>query len=354
MDRGGPPPVPRRAASLKDVSGSPLLTHRSVSSHCFETQRQTAAVRSISLSSPRRELGRHEHADPKVPPLVPRRRRSYACTNSSERLDAGFQPNDECELFPDHCYTYESRTLLIDLSSSCQFSLKDAKCIVEFFGEQSSTQVFVDGFRRIHSYGIKTKTPVWYKSEKLRVTVRTLRDEILAVGYFQVMENTRPFISIRLKMTSDWCNKTFMKNVIGHFVPVGLSDSSEDYEFCMCIPESHGTLTELFDRVIDFALTKGLPKEVSIPGIFLSVPDLHLKGVMEASSYAMGSLDVLLASVQRHSRYGYVTDQISDLLARVGRNQDASVSTQLKVQPVYSASTKVTTRSKLLSDGEGT
>jgi hypothetical protein len=36
-----------------------------------------------------------------------------------------------------------------------------------------------------------------------------------------------------------------MKNVIGHFVPVGLSDSSEDYEFCMCIPESHGTLTGL-------------------------------------------------------------------------------------------------------------
>ena len=75
--------------------------------------------------------------------------------------------------------------------------------------------------------------------------MRTLRDQILAVGYFQVMEKTQPYVSIRLKKTSDWCNNMFIKTVIGAFVPVGLSDSSENCEFYMCIPESRATVTGL-------------------------------------------------------------------------------------------------------------
>lgn len=73
-------------------------------------------------------------------------------------------------------------------------------------------------------------------------------------------------------------------------------------------------LLEILDRIIAFAMTNGLPRDVSLLDMFCLLPDL--KGVLEASRYAQGSVDCLLNTVRLQSRHEQVTEQISDLVKK--------------------------------------
>ncbi|XP_062512252.1 uncharacterized protein LOC134188080 isoform X2 [Corticium candelabrum] len=263
---------------------------------------------------------------------------TYAITHAFTFLE-GTENNrklPQCEIHPTHCCVNDSANILIDLPGIDVCRLIEPKCKVIFCGQKSRRSVTVDGFRRNHDYGIRASFPVWYEKDNVNVTVETKNGTILASGTLEVLEKRTSgrqltAVAACLEQTGDWCCEQFLKNVVGvylsstqlkHFT---LSTSSMNMSLLpvfIDLSDSGTAITDVFDRVLTFAMCNGLPTGMSMVDMFFDVP--NLKSVMEASVYAHGSLQLLVNVVHSQSSHQYVRDQINMLVSKVDKGSSIS------------------------------